>query len=508
MRNALGWWTLSVLVAGAPMGCEQASSSGATTGSPATSASAVPASSVAAPGVAGKKLITVTTTSPDAKAAFMKAWDLWDNGRGAEALASCKQAVAADAQFALGQACVASFTPGATGETTAAQAAALAARLPDAERLLIEGWAAVRHGDVATYDADMKKVAEAAPDDFRAHMWAARPPLLARDFAGAQAEYQKALSLNPTGAFIYGQLAITQTELQKYDDALASAQKYVAGLPTEPAAQRALGDALLHENKATDAEAAFAQAVDLGPKVLGAYNDLSTTRTILGNFAGAHDALDKGKAADAEPGDAIDRRANTAWVSFAEGKDADALATLDAAEKDGEAQNLAAAWHPANTRATALWIEGKSADAVKASDAALAKCDSRTQSSTIEKRLCRLSFVRTKSFALLSQGNVAEAQKAAGQYQDEAKNVPSRAWIQLNAQMLSDAVTALDKKDAKGPAALLAKCTPDDVGWKLAILRLADKVGDKASVDQIKKDLAGRPVKDFGYPLIVKVLKK
>jgi Flp pilus assembly protein TadD len=454
--------------------------------------------------VADKKLITVTTKSPEAKAAFLKAWDLWDNGRTTEALAGCKQAVAADAEFALAQACVGVFTTGAAGQGILDKAAQLAAKLPDAERLLIEGWAALRDGDATKYDADMKKVAEAAPDDVRAHMWAARAPFQARDFAGAEAEYKKALALNPAAGFVYAQLAIVQMEQKKYDDALASAKSYVAASPTEPAAQRALGDALLHLDKVTDAEAAFAKAVELGPTVLGAYNDLAVARTILGNYAGARDALDKGKAADAEPGDAIDRRANMAWVSFVEGKDKEALATLDAAEKDAETQSLPAAWHPANTRAYALWIEGKNADAIKAADAALAKCDTRAQSSTIEKSICRLSFIHTKAFAQLATGNVADAQGTVALYQGEAKKLPTRAWIQLQAGMLSDAVTALQQKDPRGPAALLARCPPDDSAWKLAILRMADKT----LADPIKQDLAGKPAKDFGYALIVKGLKK
>ena len=44
---------------------------------------------------------------------------------------------------------------------------------------------------------------------------AARAPFLARDFAGAEAEYKKALELNPAAAVVYGQLAVVQTELQK-----------------------------------------------------------------------------------------------------------------------------------------------------------------------------------------------------------------------------------------------------------------------------------------------------
>jgi tetratricopeptide (TPR) repeat protein len=509
MKSAIGWVGLLALVASAHLGCDESSSGGA---AGAASASAAPGSSAASalPSAvaADKKLITVTTKSPDAKAAFMKGWDLWDNGRSQEALAQCNQAVAADADFALAVACVGFFTPGVAGQVMFDRAVALAAKLPDAEKLLIQGLAAIRHGDIPTYDGNLKKLAEVAPDDFRAHAFAGRPAYLHRDYAGSEAEYRKALALNPAAGFVYGALANVQTEQKKYDDALASAKKYAEASPSEPAAQRALGGALLNLNKATEAEAALVKAVELGPKVMGAYNDLATVRTILGNFAGARDALDKSKVADMDPGDAIDRRVNTASVSFAEGKDADALAALDAAEKDAETQSLPAVWHPAGTRTRALWINGKAADALKVADAALAKCDGRAQSSGLDKVNCRFSLMRAKAFAQIALGNVADAQKTVALYQAEVKKAPERGGLLLNAEMLSDAVTALDKKDAKAPAALLAKCLPDDIGWKLTILRMADKAGDKATVDQIKKDLAGRPVKSFEYPLIIKVLKK
>ena len=98
MRSVVRWVGLVACVAGTQLGRDEASSGGG-------------ASRAATPSGerrrrwpwAEKKLITVTTKSADAKAAFMKAWDLWDNGRGAEALDQCKKAVAADAEFALGQ---------------------------------------------------------------------------------------------------------------------------------------------------------------------------------------------------------------------------------------------------------------------------------------------------------------------------------------------------------------------------------------------------------------------
>src|SRR5208283_2039147 len=105
-------------------------------------------------------------------------------------------------------------------------------------------------------------------------------------------------------------------------------------------------------------------------------------------------------------------------------------------------------------------------------------------------------------------GKVVEAQKTVAQLRDEAKKLADVAWIQVSVGMLADQVAALDKKDRKAAAGLLAKCLPDDVLWKLSILRMADKDGDKAVGEQVRKDLAGRPVSNFAYPLIAKIVKK
>src|SRR5262249_31707768 len=60
-------------------------------------------------------VVTVTSMSPDAVAAFHEARDLLDNVRVAEGAAGMKRAIEIDADFALAHAYLGSVTPGAEG---------------------------------------------------------------------------------------------------------------------------------------------------------------------------------------------------------------------------------------------------------------------------------------------------------------------------------------------------------------------------------------------------------
>jgi Flp pilus assembly protein TadD len=456
------------------------------------------------PPVPQKQLITITTTSPDAKAAFLKALSLMDNGRDGEALDQCKLAVAADPAFAFGHSCVGNVTPGAEGQAELDKGADLAAKLPDAERLFIEGWAALRHQDTVKGFADMKRVAELAPDDVHAQLWLGYTLINQRDFKGAEAAFTKVLDLDPSAVFIQGALAWTHMQLREYDAALAAAQKYVDGAPNEAAAHQTVAMALLNLNKTKEADAELSKAVELGPKARPVYYDLASVKAIEGDFAGARDALERSKGAEALPSQALERATRTAWVLFAAGKNSEAFAVLDAAEKDSDARKLVWPASAASARAWALWVLGKPADAQKVAEAAMPRCD-RPESSAAYKADCRRDLLTIQALAQLQSKKVADAKKTVAKLQDETKNWQGNEWVSVEVDMLSDQVAALASKDAKAAAAVLAKCPPDDFLFKLGILRQIESAGDKAAAEQVRKDVLGRPLTDPQYALVARV---
>ncbi len=510
MRNQLAL-VATVILASTGCGGESPTAPPATPAAPPPAADVAPPAPVAeptpAPAAPQKQLITITTKSPDARAAFVKALGLMDNNREGEALDLCKQAVAADPDFAFGHSCVGNLMPGAEGQVELDKGAELAVKLPDAERLFIEAWAALRHQDMVKASGNLKRVAEFAPDDVHAQLWLGYMLINQRDFKGAEAAFTKVIDLDSSAVFIQGPLAWTHTQLREYDDALASAKKYVDGSPNEAAAHQTVAMALLNLNRTKEADAELSKAVELGPKARPVYYDLASVKAIEGDFAAARDVLERSKGAEALPSQALDRATRTAWVLFAAGKNGEALSLLDVTEKDSDARKLVWPASAASTRAWALWVLGKPADALKVAEAAMPRCD-RPESSAAYKADCRRDLLTLEALAQVQAKKVADAQKTVAKLQDETKNWQGNEWVHVEVDMLSDQVAALKSKNAKAAAAVLAKCPPDDFLFKLALLRQIESAGDKATADQVRKDVLARPLTDPQYALVARVAKK
>jgi Flp pilus assembly protein TadD len=455
-----------------------------------------------------KRLVTITTKSPDAKAALLRSWELSDNNRNEEALDQCRKALTLDPDFALGHTCVGALTSGVAGQAEMDTGVRLAAQLPEAERLYAEANAALRRQEPQKYYANLKRVAELAPDDYHAFNWLAWSLVDRRDFAGCEAAFHKVLELNPSASFAHGWLTWVYTQQRRYDDAVASARKYVEASPGEAGAHQALGAALLNVGQTKEADAELTKAVAAGPKSRWAYYDLAAVKAIAGDFAGAREVLERSKATEVQPTDGLERANMVAWAFFGEGKTNEALAVLDATEKDADEHRLPWPGFEAGVRAWALWGLGKTGDALKAVDAGLARCDIRPESSEAYKGGCRRDLLTTKAFVQVRAGKIADAQKTVALLRDEAKKWPDNNWLQTDVDMLSDQVTALAGKDRKAAAAVLAKCPPDNFFWKFSVLRQAEKDGDKPDAEAVRKDLLGRPVKDMAYPFFARLAKK
>jgi tetratricopeptide (TPR) repeat protein len=505
------------LLAAAPLGCNDESGASGSKAAPAspsasTASAAAPSAipSAAAASKEGKKLLPTTTTSEEARTALVKAWDLDNGGRRQEALAECKKALAADPSCAQAHACIGWVTPGEAGQAELDKAVELAPKLPAVEKLWIEGLSAGIHANTSQYLESMQKVAVDAADDYRAHTWAGRALNLKRDFAQSEAEYKKALELNGAATFLYAPLARAQTQLGKLVDALASAKKYADASPSDPAAHQALALALLNLDKKKEADVEMTKAVELGPNVLSAYYDLANIKAMEGEYAAAKEVLEKGKAAVTQPKEGIARGDKIAWVSFAAGQDAEGLKQLDAIARGAQKDKVPGAWAvmPEEERAEWLWITGKYADAVKVAETSSPRCDAPPEAAALERTSCKIVLAFIEACAQISLGDAANARKAVTAYVEEAKKLSGVGWAQESVEPLEAQVTALEKKDKTAAAALLAKVPADNDFWKLVILRMAERDGDAATADKVRKDLLARPLNYDRNPLIAKIAKK
>ena len=247
----------------------------------------------AAPASTG--MIPVTTTSTDARARFDRGVELLDNLRTPEAAAEFSAARQADPGFVQARAYQGQALPGAEGLAEIEGAAAGAAGLPEAERVLIEAMLANRQGDIAKTRELSARLTQLAPNDARAHYFAGFRQLNDRDYGAAAAALRRATELNPKAGGAQNMLGYAALRQGDTDAAVAAFTAYATMLPTEPNPQDSLGEALLAAGKFPEAEAAFRKALELSPQFWNAWDGIAYTKLFAGDAAGLQEALTKAR---------------------------------------------------------------------------------------------------------------------------------------------------------------------------------------------------------------------
>jgi Tfp pilus assembly protein PilF len=137
--------------------------------------------------------------------------------------------------------------------------------------------------------------------------------------AEAQAEFQKATELEPGFAEAHHNLGLAFAEQKRYEQAIAAYRRALS-LPmyaTPEIAYYNLGNAYLGLNQPRDAEDAFRAAVQINPKLTGAYYQLGMILTQGGRRDEAKAAFRA--ARDLEPASPFGRAAGEALKTLGEG---------------------------------------------------------------------------------------------------------------------------------------------------------------------------------------------
>jgi hypothetical protein len=161
MKNKLVMLSMCLAMVACKKSGEQAEPSAMTTAKPeGTTPGTASKPETPAAALAG---MSVTTRSPEARAAFDKGLELTDNFRFNEAAIEFDKATQLDADFALAYAYLSVVKPGA--EAMLDKAKALIGKVPAAEQLRIQAMLADASGDTAAGDAAWKKLATESPGD-------------------------------------------------------------------------------------------------------------------------------------------------------------------------------------------------------------------------------------------------------------------------------------------------------------------------------------------------------
>ncbi|HUS67348.1 MAG TPA: tetratricopeptide repeat protein [Kofleriaceae bacterium] len=438
-------------------------------------------------------VLTVTSKSPEAVAAFEKGRDLVDNLRAMDAMEHFKKAIELDADFAQAHAYLGRATPGADGAAELEKAVALAAALPEAEKTVIQAMHLQRNGDAAGAMAAWKKAAELAPGEWRLQLNLGTEANRLGRYADAVPLIEKAREIKPDLAVVHNGLAYAYAGQAKWDEAIAAAQKQAELLPKEPNPQDTLGEIYLRAGKFDEAEKAFQAALTIEPKFGLAWQGVALARGYRGDMKGALEAIDKG-VAGAPPQFRGDGLIDGAWLKLAAGDSKGALADLAAVEKDAALKTTPAPTFAAMDRGHMLEEMGKHADAAKAYAVGLERSQSLPgQGKGEAAEAAALGALRSAALAgkpaADADKRLAEIEARAASLADDVPAQSRLAWAR--------GLAAWAKGDAKAAAAEMSKCITTFVPCRYDLAMAQRKAGDAAAADATEKEIAATPMRDM-----------
>jgi tetratricopeptide (TPR) repeat protein len=165
--------------------------------------------------------------------------------------------------FLAAQAFLYDFIPGSEAMRKVEEATKAGARLPDAERTLLEVLNADKHGDLKTAVDKAGRLVELAPNDPISHIALAQGLLQGHKLDEALAEFHKASDLDPRLGAPYVQMAFIHDVRGNRDEEVAVLRKWVAARPDDSAAQSGLAGGLAAAGKLDEAADAARKATTM-----------------------------------------------------------------------------------------------------------------------------------------------------------------------------------------------------------------------------------------------------
>jgi tetratricopeptide (TPR) repeat protein len=220
-------------------------------------------SDIAASGAADDK-VPITTTSTDARELYLKGRDLAEKLRATDARKFYEQAVAKDANFALGYIGLAN-TSGTNKEFIDAvtRAAALAPRVSEGEKHIVLGLEAAMKGDPNGQLSHYTELVRLFPNDERAHTLLGNLYFGRQDYDAAIREFVKATTINPSFSQPYNQLGYAYRFMEKFSEAETAFKKYVQLIPDDPNPHDSYAELLMKMGRFSESIAAYEKALSL-----------------------------------------------------------------------------------------------------------------------------------------------------------------------------------------------------------------------------------------------------
>lgn len=222
------------------------------------------------------KKLPITTSSAEARDAFLKGRDLVAKLRTTEAQPLLNEAVGKDPNFALAHLYLAQTAATPKGYFDHVKAAVAAAgKVSEGERLYIQGVEAGANGDTKLRGECYQKLVAAFPDDELSHQLLGIHYNAIQQYEDAAAEYRKAVQLAPNFAPAYNQLGYALRAAEKNADAEAAFRRYVELIPNEPNPYDSLAELQMKMGRFAESIESYQKALSINPRFLSVHRGIA-----------------------------------------------------------------------------------------------------------------------------------------------------------------------------------------------------------------------------------------
>ncbi len=285
------------------------------------------------------KKIPITTSSPEARNAYLKGRDLVDKLRSNESRPLLDQAIGKDPNFAV------AYLLRAQTSTTAREffsdlksAVAASGKVSEGEQLMIRATEAFTNGKTLEGGEDLKKLVAAYPGDERAHETLGSYYQSVQQYDKAIMEEQEAIQLAPDFAPAYNLLGYIFRDAQKNDQAEAAFRKYIQLIPDEPNSYDSLAELLMKMGRFDESIQNYSKALSLDPHFSSSYRGIAADLMYQEKHKEALEELQKEYDHALNDADRQDAVATMAYCYVDEGKFPEALEKISKLSSMAEQQ--------------------------------------------------------------------------------------------------------------------------------------------------------------------------
>jgi tetratricopeptide (TPR) repeat protein len=376
---------------------------------------------------AGSIKIPITTSSPDAREAYLQGRDLLEKLRLTDSRTYFTKAAALDPDFALAYYGLATDAP-TVGDFFAAlhKAVALADKASQGEKDMILALEAQTNGKPAVAKEHLLALVKAYPEDERAHNLLGNYYFGRQEYEAAVAQYKKATAINPKFSQPYNQLGYALRFLARYDQAEQVFKKYVELIPDDPNPYDSYAELLMKRGRFAESIEQYRKALARNADFVSSYIGIANDEIFLGRAQEARATLAKMEGIARNDGE---RRQAHFWTAVAylhEGESAAALAeiqhNLEIAKRAGDNAALAGDLNLMG----AIELEAGHADrALARFDESVAMMDAANTTTAVKEAAHRNNIYNHARVALVRH-DLKEAAAEADRYrsQVEAKTIP------------------------------------------------------------------------------------